>query len=349
MLVKRDVSFDILRAIGLLLIVLAHVLPPAPIFQLRNFDVPLMMFVSGAVFGISSGASKGYLSYLISRVRRLILPTWIFLTIFFGLYFLASLIKGFAFPFSSATILNSYNLVSGIGYVWIIRVFLFVAITLPLYVKLAGRVKNIKIYLGFLALIYGIYELLYYLYPGVIVARQFSAVDWIFQNVIFYILPYSVVAGLGLVISKINKQMVIYLTLAFFIILAVLAFANNFVATQNFKYPPRLYYLTYAMTVSLLLYLLSQTKIFTRIFNNRVILFIGSYSLWIYLWQILFLYTWHLIPKINIFNNFIIEYGFVLFFAVLLAYLQRTIAKFLLNKLTFNAFAKSLLVDGFLK
>jgi fucose 4-O-acetylase-like acetyltransferase len=349
MQVKRDVSFDILRAIGLLLIILAHVLPPAPIFQLRNFDVPLMMFVSGAVFGISSGASKGYLSYLISRVRRLVLPTWIFLTIFFGLYFLASLIKGFPFPFHSATIINSYNLVSGIGYVWIIRVFLFVAITLPLYVKLAGIVKNIKIYLVLLALIYGIYELLYFLYPGAIITRQFSSVDWIFQNVIFYILPYSVVAGLGLVISKINKQVIIYLTLVSFVILAALAFANNFVATQNFKYPPRIYYLSYALSVSLLLYLLSKTKIFTQLLNNKIVLFIGSYSLWIYLWQILFLYIWRLVPKISILNNFIIEYCFVLFFAVLITYLQRIIVKSLLNKLTFSAFTKSLLVDGFLK
>src|ERR1035437_5304545 len=100
---KRDTSLDVLRAIGLLLIILAHVLPPEPIFQLRNIDVPLMMLVSGAVFGLSSGANKSYLSYLVSRIRRLVLPTWIFLTIFFGLYFFAALITGYSFPFANST------------------------------------------------------------------------------------------------------------------------------------------------------------------------------------------------------------------------------------------------------
>lgn len=43
---KRKKYSDILKVIGLLGFVLAHVTPPTVIFQFRNFDVVLMILVS---------------------------------------------------------------------------------------------------------------------------------------------------------------------------------------------------------------------------------------------------------------------------------------------------------------
>ena len=80
---KRDIKFDLMRIIGLAAIILAHTSPPWPISQLRNFDVPLMVIVSGAVFGLSSNNKINYFHYLIGRTARLLLPTYIFLIIFF--------------------------------------------------------------------------------------------------------------------------------------------------------------------------------------------------------------------------------------------------------------------------
>ena len=45
--VLRDPAVDLLRFIGISMIFLAHIGPPAALFQLRSFDVPLMIFVSG--------------------------------------------------------------------------------------------------------------------------------------------------------------------------------------------------------------------------------------------------------------------------------------------------------------
>jgi fucose 4-O-acetylase-like acetyltransferase len=60
----RDNKFDVLRIIGLLCIILAHTNPSGILFQLRNFDVPLMVMVSGAVFGYSASNNKlPYLKY----------------------------------------------------------------------------------------------------------------------------------------------------------------------------------------------------------------------------------------------------------------------------------------------
>lgn len=115
----RDERIDLLRAFGLLMIILAHVEPPNYLFQLRNFDVPLMVIVAGLSFQRSFKA-ESYWSYLWGRIKRLVLPVWIFLSFYFFLEFLVG------FPGTlpeGKVVLSSYLLLNGIGYVWIIRVF----------------------------------------------------------------------------------------------------------------------------------------------------------------------------------------------------------------------------------
>lgn len=43
---ERILRYDILKVIALLCIILAHVNPNGLVFQLRNFDVPLMIIIS---------------------------------------------------------------------------------------------------------------------------------------------------------------------------------------------------------------------------------------------------------------------------------------------------------------
>ena len=58
---NRDFRIDFLRWIGLTLIVLAHVKAPFGVTQLRSFDVPLMVFVSGLCFKTPKGNIWSYL------------------------------------------------------------------------------------------------------------------------------------------------------------------------------------------------------------------------------------------------------------------------------------------------
>jgi len=78
----RDERIDVLRFIGLAMIILAHVGPPGVILQARNFDVPLMLIVAGLSFH-SSYRDEPYLSYLWKRIKRLVFPVWLFLSIYF--------------------------------------------------------------------------------------------------------------------------------------------------------------------------------------------------------------------------------------------------------------------------
>ncbi|MEN6851234.1 acyltransferase family protein [Klebsiella variicola] len=118
---QRDVTIDILRVCGLLLIMLAHVNPPNLIFQIRTFDVPMMVFVSGVSYFLSKKADVSYFSYAFSRFKRLVLPVWIFLFFFFLTIYLFRPVN-FLDLLSVKNILSTYML-NGFGYVWVIRVF----------------------------------------------------------------------------------------------------------------------------------------------------------------------------------------------------------------------------------
>lgn len=63
--------------------------------------------------------------------------------------------------------------------------------------------------------------------------------------------------------------------------------------TQLFKYPPRIYYLSYAISICLILWILKDKVVF--IINEispkvlGCIAYIGSRTIWIYLWHIVVL------------------------------------------------------------
>ena len=83
MTMERDRSTDLLRTFGLLLVMLAHTAPPPLLFELRNFDIVLLVAVSGIAFSISR-TPKRFWPYASARFKRLILPVWLFLTVLFA-------------------------------------------------------------------------------------------------------------------------------------------------------------------------------------------------------------------------------------------------------------------------
>ena len=89
----RIASIDFLKTVGLLCIILAHVGAPDWLMMIRSFDVPLMVILSALLAGRSyakhARTGKTVLSYYAARVKRLVLPTWIFLTLFFAIKLLA--------------------------------------------------------------------------------------------------------------------------------------------------------------------------------------------------------------------------------------------------------------------
>ena len=258
---------------------------------IRSFDVPLMVMISSllAERSFKNILARGMSSkeYIILRFKRLVFPTWTFLII----YFVISAI--FCGMETMTYYIDSFCLTRyGIGYVWVILIYLYSAMLVPIFYKIEKNKKSIIV----IAIIYIAYEIMYYLQIGVDVK--------LIDSTFYYMVPYGVLTFLGFnyqAISRMGKAITIFGCLAIFIILLAYYFhsAGMLISPGSVKYPPRLYYLSYGIMCSFVLICLCR-KFQLKIFDCRMVKFISSHSMWIYLWHILVLkgYDYFLFPKI---------------------------------------------------
>lgn len=315
--VKREVSLDILKCIGMLLIILAHCSAPTFIDEIRNFDVVLLVILSGIVAVKSYERSKSGFKYIKKRLIRLIIPTYIFLTVLFLLERIVCIFNPI-FPMDKDTIFSSYALTNGIGYVWIIRVYLLCAISVVILMNIKKYQKIIIISL------FIIYEILYYTIGN---ANPFLEYD------VYYLIPYGLLCVyIGMQAKNWNNKNLLKATAIFLLIFAILftffyITKNQFTKISDYKYPPRVYYLSYGIGISLLLYYLVDRKNILNVkerLNNKLILFIGSHTMWIYLWQIFYLNTFAFV-KFEV--KWYAKYIFIVTMSILTTYLQSKIVQ----------------------
>ncbi|WP_049629309.1 acyltransferase [Cellvibrio sp. pealriver] len=284
----RNIQIDIVRALGLAMIILAHISPPAVIHQLRNFDVPLMVLISGMAFGLSF-KQEAYSHYLWKRIKRLVFPVWIFLT---GYFVTLALLDLKIETLSAEKIIRSYLLIDGIGYVWIIKVFLLVALVSPLIYRFHKTIPSNKLYFSYISFAFFGYEITRLL------SQDFFNTEpgKIIEAISHYLIPYSLVFAIGLRLPSLQRNEVLWIAamcLLLFVSVALYSFiqTGGFVATQKHKYPPTLYYFSYALGIALIAWVLSETvqRLLDKVTLLKVVtLFIAQNSIWIYLWHIPF-------------------------------------------------------------
>jgi fucose 4-O-acetylase-like acetyltransferase len=321
----RDNGIDILRFIGLSMIILAHVEPPSLLFQIRNFDVPLMVLVSGLSFSLSYKKTEKYYIYLWKRVKRLLFPVWIFLTLYFMVLYI------FVPTSSELTLFKlaaSYSLIGGIGYVWVIRIFLMVAALSPLLYLANKKIKSNLLY--FFIILVGL------IINDIVIFSTKTYINGDFLKLIslftLYVIPYSMVFAIGLRLTCVNRKQSYALCLSSLVslllsALAIYIFSGELLPTQKYKYPPTTYYISYALLISFILWmnihiiesLLRRTKLLD------FVLFCGRNSIWIYLWHIVFIKT--------ITASFEIKFFLVMILAALITYIQVYYVKMKTSKL----------------
>lgn len=319
---NRLIFIDYLKLLGLMCIILAHVCTNPIIMQLRSFDVPLMVMISGflAIGSYKRSVEKKHslFSYYWKRIKRLVFPTWIFLIIYFIFVYIISI--GNTYPFDLIKIIRSFLLLDGIGYVWIIRVYLLVSFLTPIIFYVNNMIKSDLYKLILLILIYIFYELFVFL--GINELNSF------FNYVIAYIIPYGFVFVMGMISKNVNYKSDEKLSLFFLIIFIISAIAvslnfNGVQPTVIMKYPPTIYYISYALFASFLLISIAKRL---DLKSNRIIEFCSKSSLWIYLWHIMFLYL-----ASNYFSHlhWIISYLIIIVGAILVTYVQNRIVDLL--------------------
>lgn len=345
---QRNISFDVLKAIGLLCVILAHTPDlPAPLFAARNFDVPLMVFVSGLLF--KSGKSD-YWAYLRKRIPRLLAPVWIFMFFFFTTSPL------FDKSFTIEEIMGAVLMLDGMDYIWIIRVFVLIAAVSPLLAKLQKQIGD-RYFIVTIAVIYLTYEVCLHWLNLADFSHYFDhfgfphtlpdLIQFLLSDLLLLLIPYACVFSLGTIAKSMKTKYILLLGTACLMIFGVIAFSLfGLLETQQHKYPPDLFYLSYALGVSLLLYGGSKWKGWQRVRAERImpaIVFLSASSMWVYLWHILVL---QFLPQGL---GVAASYGFVVGGAVALTMGQKTIVNWAMKRLPLGNAGEELVSVMFLK
>lgn len=282
---KRDFSIDLLRFIGISLIILAHVSIPDDLKQVRAFDVPLMVFVSGLAYSNKSIKDVG--KFYIRRFLRLVVPVYLYLSLYFAAVFILFNLVFNQNPYPLEKVVDTYLLLGGIGFVWIIRVFLIISIITPLLLPLARSKVNI-----FVAIIFG---LLFFIFYHKITSWAFFN-NTLAQEYLLYGIGYGLLFYMGLIyerLSAITKCLLIITTT--FLLLGIVLHDGAFYPYAS-KYPPHGQYVLYGLLSSCILFSLVKkiqewfievkfSPHFLELIRS-VIYFISSHSIWIYLHHI---------------------------------------------------------------
>lgn len=280
----RDKNIDAMRAIGLLCVILAHINPPNLLLQIRCFDVPLMLFVSGLVFsGRHADMTLGGGKTLLHRIGRLIIPTWLFLCFLFPVCLIPAylgIIPYFCHDEIIATFLLRDQPLS-IGYVWVIRIFIIVGIFTPIWLWITNRITMWWGHLIMFITLVVVQQLL-------VTTLETYTVYWFVNDWILYIFGYSSLFALGLSAKQLapKDNIVIALFMLLIFIASMFAYGEGFIINA-YKYPPQHLFIFWGAFVSMLLWI--TRNFWSKVFSCKFTIWLGQNTIWIYLWHIPFL------------------------------------------------------------
>ena len=322
---SRDPHFDLLKAIGLLCITLAHCQPNALIFQMRNFDVILLVLVSAMLFRATSADSVSVLDYFVKRLRRLLIPAWKFLALLFGYHIICAYLQHTPFP-SIRTILEFFTLngeSEGNG-LWIFRVFLLMSLIAPILLR-GYKALSLKKYFLLLVLFYFAYAgLSHYVHPGT------RSMKYLVNRYLFFLMGYGGIFAIGMALADMRQKDILNLSFCSLMVYAVIAGVGilktgSYMPTQVAKYPPKIYYLSYGLGVSLLIYSFVSHLSFSKEHPlAKIASFISRYSLQLYLWQAFPLLAGAGLHPLSwvCTNHSVFNYAVLCFFSFLMLFLQ---------------------------
>lgn len=283
---RRDLRLDYVRVIGILLVIMAHTSLNNYVSNIRPFDVAMLVCVAGASYSFSKPITsfKEYLNYLKKRFIRLVIPVWLFLTFYFALTFLLS----GEMIYSFSTMASTYLLLNGIGYVWIFRIMLMMALTNPLLRIISDKISGSfsKALMLELALIF-FNELL-----AIICIYVFgdSILFKIIKMTVCYFIGYGILSIMGMIFVKLKTNDLVKLIVINGVIVLLSTYIYGVFSPSDFKYPPMAQFICYGLFACILFYLLFSWKTSSNVTINKAIVWLSKYSLNVYLAHILVIF-----------------------------------------------------------
>lgn len=216
-------------------------------------------------------------------------------------------------------IIGSFLLLNypSIGYVWVMRVFLLMALLMPLFYRFINRAN----YWLFLFIILGIVALQHYLILGTEMVDN-RYINFGIEQIVLYASGYSAIAIFGLRIMNL-KRLHLYVSMLVVggAVIVFLVLNDWLFDPQSFKYPPQSLYILYGIFMGGLLWVLKP--LLENIVGFKIFGYLSKNSMWIYLWHIIPLYAFG--KYMEVLNIWFVRYVIVLATALLLTWIYNVI------------------------
>lgn len=255
---NRNITIDVLRMLGTLMVILAHVNAPTGLQTVRSFDVCLLVMISGYCCSVKD---EPYFAYARKRIRRLAVPAWVTMTVVFVLAGALCVVAHREYLFSMQQIAETYLFLGGreggIGLFWIVRIYLLMSLLAPVFCRINKKISSKMHFLGIVLGLVILNEILFKVLWGI-----HPILDGLLENFVLSALAYSAVYLVGMRLNS-NKADSVLIMAAFAVLTTVsqiyirLSVGEYIVADA--KYPPQLSYIAYGIAGSLSVFLLMDT------------------------------------------------------------------------------------------
>lgn len=260
---ERNTTIDFLRGLAVVLMILIHATAyflgdpfTRAVWDYTHFAVPLFVFCSAFIFFAKDSITTLSVSYIVKRLKRLVFPYYIFLIPFFILAFIHR-----PDTVSIREIVEKLLLTGGRDLNWLVILFIYFLFLIPITHFMYRQKKWLFYILSSMAFISSILFLFYT--PPV----PFRFVMW---------LPWTFFLVFTLFFTEQKKNTyffvgtVIVSIVTFFITRDILQNqGRTLVLTEN-KYPPNLYYLSYGIFFTTIMYYLHQVSSRNRFYTMYV-------------------------------------------------------------------------------
>jgi hypothetical protein len=303
----RDNKIDFLRSFGTFSVILAHMGSPELLIQLRTFDVVMLVYISGMSFAYKPCLDTK--KYFKKRTVQLLIPTYITIGIVFVLANLLFIALDRTPMFQIEYIIRSFLFLDGIGYIWITKLYLIIALIAPVTYRISSRIEKDLEFFCLLITFYIIYHLAN--------ALLFKDGSLFYEHYFSMIIPYGIIFSLGIrsvQVENFMKKSLIASGIGFGFIQMYEVFQGTGFSPNSAKYPPLLYYLLYGLFMGLLLYKLLPNK------YSYIVKWCSINSFSIYLTHIVVLMALNFLADIAVFSflsNWIWKYVVVISVSIL--------------------------------
>lgn len=298
---ERYAEIDFLRGIAIFVMILIHTnfyflgtsFTAKILWEVSQFAVQAFVFCSAFIFFLRGKDTwqNGFGLYVKKRLKRLLIPYYLFLPVFMTIVFLKD-----NTAITPTYILQSIFVTGGIEINWLVLLFLMFIFLIPAIVFFQHKSK--LLFYGYFAL--SLLSSIYFMFFPMPYAISYKLIMW---------LPWSLLFFFAIYFIRYHKAPWFYpvtLTVSgilFLLLGAIEILTNHNLSLYDNKYPPTLYFLIYGMfAITVIIRLAKSNKLPHVIQKSIHFLSIYSYSLYFIHYIILtiltgtlskFHYTWY--------------------------------------------------------